>query len=311
VVKRWHNKNNWTKTEMPAQRLKIAIQKSGRLADDSLKLLAKCGISLTRGKDQLFCTSPNFPLDIYFVRDDDIPSFVSSHTCQIGIVGENILNENKFNEFTPEMSDLDTIMPLGFGKCRLSLAAPNDLKYVTIKDIEKKTIATSYPFTLKNFLREQNIDARIVTMSGAVEIAPRIKMADAICDLVSTGGTLVANGLKELDVIVQSQAVLIKNNNLQPPENDILNRFIMRIKGVMEAEQRKYIMLNAPISALESIKKILPGSDSPTIIPLQGRDDMVAIHAVCMENVFWETMEDLKSCGASAILVVPIEKMLN
>jgi len=292
-------------------KLKIAIQKSGRLADESLELLAKCGIRLTKGKDQLFCTAQDFPLDVFFVRDDDIPSFVSSNVCQIGIVGQNVLNEEQLDMRDDKIAELDVLMPLGFGKCRLSLAGPEGFIYEGPQSLNGKTIATTYTATLKKFLADNNVNARIVTMSGAVEIAPRIKMADLICDLVSTGGTLAANGLRELAPVVKSQSVLISGRNASTEQKSILARLLMRIKGVHEAETRKYIMMNAPVSALAAIKKILPGSDSPTIIPLQGRDDLVAIHAVCMENVFWETMEDLKALGASAILVVPIEKMLD
>jgi ATP phosphoribosyltransferase len=292
-------------------KIKIAIQKSGRLASDSLELLAKCGIRLTKGKDQLFCTAQNFPLDVFFVRDDDIPSFVSSNVCQIGIVGQNVLNEKQLDFLDDKMVDLDVLMPLGFGKCRLSLAGPKDFYYNDPQCLTGKTIATSYAATLKKFLTDNGVNARIVNMSGAVEIAPRIKMADLICDLVSTGGTLAANGLNELKTIVKSQSVLIGGCEATSTQKMILERLIMRIKGVQEAETRKYIMMNAPASALNAIKKILPGSSSPTIIPLQESDDLVAIHAVCMENVFWETMEDLKALGASAILVMPIEKMLD
>lgn len=291
-------------------RLKIAIQKSGRLAEPSLSLLEKCGIKLQKSKDQLFCKAENFALDVLFVRDDDIPSFVAAGVCQAGIVGSNVLIEKKA-ELNGNADKLETLEPLGFGKCRLSLAAPESFVFSGAKSLEGKTIATSYRAILSDYLKEHNVSARIISMSGAVEIAPRMKMADMICDLVSTGATLAANGLKELDTVFRSEAVLIKNNQMSQQSQELLDRLLLRMKGQQRAEQSKYIMLHAPIASLEAIKSVLPGSESPTIVPIQGCDDKVALHAVCNEGVFWNTMEALKQKGASAILVVPIEKMLD
>ena len=292
-------------------RLKIAVQKSGRLADLSSDLLKSCGIKLTKSKDQLFCRAKNFPLDVFFVRDDDIPAFVATDVCQIGMVGENVLYEKLADDENDAASDVETIMPLGFGECRLCIATPHGFTYDSVKSLEGLKIATSYAGILRKYLNDNGVKAEIMTMEGAVEIAPRTGMADVICDLVSTGATLASNGLTEVDTILESQAVLIKNKNISDAEQAILDRLILRLKGVRRAETSKYIMLHTPLSALEEIKAALPGSESPTVIPLQGFDDKVAIHAVCEEGVFWDTMEELKAKGASSILVLPIEKMLD
>ena len=297
-------------------RLKIAIQKSGRLYDDSMDLLKKCGIKLVRSKDQLFCRSGNFPIDVYFVRDDDIPAFVSEGVCQLGIVGENVLVEKQARaaasaESVSSLTNIETLLPLGFGKCRLSLAVPHSFDYTDVSSLEGKTIATSYKGILGQYLAEKNVNAKIVTMEGAVEIAPRTKLADAICDLVSTGATLATNGLTETDIVFTSQSILIQNPSISDEEKDLLERFILRLKGVLRSQSSKYIMLHSPIDKLEDIKAALPGSESPTVVPLEGLDNTVAVHAVCDESVFWNTMEDLKSKGASSILVLPIEKMLD
>lgn len=292
-------------------RLQIAIQKSGRLYDESIDLLKKCGISLTRSKDQLFCKSGNFPVDVFFVRDDDIPAFVSEGVCQIGIVGENVLIEKQATAQDGPLDAIDTLLPLGFGKCRLSLAVPHDFDYDGPASLAGKTIATSYKGILKQYLDDQGIKAKIVTMEGAVEIAPRTGLADAICDLVSTGATLATNGLKETDIVFESQSVLIQNTSIDAEVQDILDRLVLRLKGVLRSRSSKYIMLHSPVSKLDDIRDALPGSESPTIVPLEGTDDRVAVHAVCDEAVFWDTMEDLKAKGASAILVLPIEKMLD
>jgi len=292
-------------------RLKLAIQKSGRLADDCRDLLEQCGIKFTKSKDQLFCQAQNFPLDLFFVRDDDIPAFVASSVCQIGIVGRNVLSEEMISSPNQKLKSVKEIMALGFGKCRLSLAVPHSFAYEGVCSLEGKTIATSYEGLLSEFLKQNNVNAEIVDMRGAVEIAPRVGMADAICDLVSTGSTLAVNGLKEVEVIFRSEASLIRNENISSKLVEILDRLLLRIKGVQQAGASKYIMLHAPAAALDDIRKVIPGSDSPTVLALQGRNDKVAIHAVCNEGIFWETMEDLRSRGATDILVVSIEKMLN
>lgn len=296
---------------MTETRLKLAIQKSGRLADDTRDLLDKCGIGFTKSRDQLFCTSQNFPIDLFFVRDDDIPAFVASGVCQIGIVGQNVLSEEKLVSKNRKLQQVDEIMELGFGRCRLSLAAPHDFDYQGAKSLEGKTIATSYAGLLGEFLHRQGVNADIVDMRGAVEIAPRVGVADVVCDLVSTGATLAVNGLCEVETLFRSQSVLIACRDMATGEREILERLMSRLRGVLQAANSKYIMFHAPVSGLEEIRKVIPGSESPTILQLQNGSDKVAVHAVCNEGVFWETMEDLRSKGATDILVVPIEKMLE
>ncbi len=292
------------------KRLKMAIQKSGRLADISLQLLEKCGISFARSRDQLLCRAQNFPLDIFLVRDDDIPAFLATDVCQLGILGQNVFLEKQVLG-NGDFSSLAELLPLGHGKCRLSIAVPHEFGYESIESLNGKVIATSYKGLLGQYLATHNIKADIVTMEGAVEVAPRTHLADVICDLVSTGSTLISNGLAEKDVILQSQAVLVTNQISDPEISALADKITSRIKAVLRAENSRYIMLNSPTESLEAIKAVLPGSQSPTVMPLQGCDDMVAVHAVCEEGVFWDTMEDLKANGANSILVVPIEKMLD
>ena len=291
-------------------RLKIAIQKSGRLSEKSFALLEKAGISLQKSKDQLLCRARNFPLDIFLVRDDDIPAFLVNQVCQLGIIGQNTLLETQLLE-AETYGGLSQVIELGFGRCRLSIAVPNDMPYDGLESLAGRTIATSYRGLLTDFLAARGVAANIVTMEGAVEVAPRTHLADAICDLVSTGNTLISNGLVEQDVILQSQAVVVQNNNMQDDLKSLCETLLARINAVLRAERSRYIMLNSPVAALDEIKAVLPGSQSPTVMPLQGNDDMVAVHAVCDEQVFWSTMEALKARGASSILVVPIEKMLD
>ena len=292
------------------KRLKIAIQKSGRLSDMSIQLLEKCGILLAKSRDQLLCRAQNFPLDIFLVRDDDIPAFLATDVCQLGIIGQNTLLEKQAIG-NGNFSILEQVLPIGHGKCRLSIAVPHDFKYDSIASLNGKVIATSYKGLLGQYLKIHKIKADIVTMEGAVEVAPRTHLADIICDLVSTGSTLSSNGLVEKDVILQSQAVLVKNQINNPEIAALADKIASRIEAVLRAENSRYIMLNCPSKSLEAIKAVLPGSQSPTVMPLQGRNDMVAVHAVCEEGVFWDTMEDLKMNGANSILVVPIEKMLD
>ena len=288
------------------QRLKIAIQKSGRLAEESRDLLSDCGIELIKSKDQLFCTAKDFPLDVFFVRDDDIPAFVESGVCQAGIVGENVLYEHGY-----DADNMKILRELGFGTCRLSLAAPHEMDFDGPGSLQGKHIATSYPGRLKTYLDKNNIAAKIVTMQGAVEIAPRVHMADLICDLVSTGGTLAMNGLREIEPIFHSQAVLVRHGTISGIQETLLKRLCARLDGVNQARESKYIMLHAPVTALEDIRAVLPGAQTPTILNLQDCADTVAVHAVCNEDIFWSTMEDLKAKGAHDILVLPIEKMMR
>jgi ATP phosphoribosyltransferase len=293
------------------QRLKIAVQKSGRLADASLDILKTCGVKFHRTKDQLYCRSKNFPIDIYFLRDDDIPSFVATNSCQIGIVGENVLLEKQYIEQQADYQSLSILLKLGFGRCRLSIAVPRGTEYTAPQWLNGKTIATSYDGVLQRYLDDNNIKAKIINMQGAVEIAPRIGTSDAICDLVSTGTTLTMNGLVEKDIVLQSESVLIQNRQLTQTQNEILDCLLTRMKGVIRAKSSKYIMLHAPKANLDDIIARLPGSEDPTVLKLSSDDNVVAIHAVCDEEVFWETMESLKAAGASSILVLPIEKMLD
>jgi len=294
------------------ERLRIAVQKSGRLTDDSLDLLHRCGLKFSRGKDQLMCYGENMPLDVLFVRDDDIPDLVQEDVCDLGLVGLNVLEEKRLAmaaRGTPPRIEL--LQKLDFGRCRLSLAVPQDFRFEGLPGIVGKRIATTYPHVLASFLRENSIDAEIVTLSGAVEIAPRLGRADLICDLVATGSTLTANNLREVAVVMQSQVALVRTPVALPDvKADWVRRLLVRIDGVQQVRESKYIMLHAPRAALPQIKRLLPGSESPTVIPLDGVGDKVAVHAVCRETVFWETLESLKAAGASAVLVLPVEKML-
>ena len=293
-------------------RLKLAVQKSGRLTDPSLDLLARCGLKLSRGKDQLVGFGENMPLDVLFVRDDDIPDLVQEDVCDLGLVGLNVLEERRLElAARGAQARFETLRTLDFGRCRLSLAVPEGATWSGAASLRGRRIATTYPYTLTRYLRERDIEAEIVTLSGAVEIAPRLGRADLICDLVSTGSTLQANHLREVETVLESQAVLIRTPVPLPADKDAwLGRLLKRIDGVQQVKESKYIMLHAPRSALPAIKRLLPGSESPTVIPLEGSPDRIAIHAVCRENVFWETLEGLKAAGATSVLVLPVEKML-
>lgn len=292
------------------QNLCIALQKSGRLADGSLALLEKCGINVKASRNQLLIQDNEFGLDLIFARDDDIPGLIATGVCDLGIIGENLLAE--YRGSTPEIADtLETIMPLGFSKCRLSLATPKIQKYQSINDLNGKVIATSYPKTLSHFLQQKNIDAKIVTMHGSVELAPQIEIADLICDLVSSGTTLSENGLHEFIQVSSSQAILVRRDSiLNKYKQNLLDRLIMRISGVLNAKQNRYIMLHIERIKLPLLIDILPGSESPTVLELNSIPDKVAVHVVCLEEVFWDTIEKLKGIGASSILVLPIEKMV-
>jgi len=294
------------------QRIKIAVQKTGRLTDHSLDLLERCGLKVTQSKNQLFCYGENMPIDILLVRDDDIPGLVSDDVCDLGIVGLNIVEEKR-QELLHDgrQAMFKQVFELDFGHCRLSLAAPEGTSYDGIKSLNNSRIATSYVGLLRDYLNTNGIDAEIVYFSGAVEIAPKLGRADYICDLVSTGSTLEANGLSEVDVLLQSEAVVIQTRaELSADKQALVDRMLQRLDGVLQVRESKYIMLHAPRSSLAEIRALLPGSEAPTVMPLDGSDDKVAIHAVCRENVFWETLENLKAAGASSLLVLPVEKML-
>ena len=295
---------------MDEARLKIAVQKAGRLTEPSLDLLARCGLKLSRGKDQLFAYGENMPLDVLFVRDDDIPDLVREDVCDLGLVGLNVLEEKRL-ALGSRAPNLESVRGLEFGCCRLSLAVPKEFDYQGLAALRGLRIATTYPHLLEQFLRERDVSASIVRLSGSVEIAPRLGRADLICDLVSTGSTLEANHLTEVETLLQSHAVLIRTPlKLPQPKAEWVERILQRIDGVQQVRESKYIMLHAPRAALAEIRRLLPGSEAPTILPLEGCTDKVAVHAVCRENVFWETLESLKKVGASALLVLPVEKML-
>src|SRR5271154_2770537 len=293
-------------------RLKIAVQKSGRLTDASLDLLSLCGLKYTRGKDQLMCYGENMPLDVLFGRDDGIPHLVQEDVCDLGLVGLNVVQEKRLAFAKRAIAPLfETVQLLDFGRCKLCIAVPDGFEYRGAESLQGKRIATTYPNILARFLAERGIAAEVVVLSGSVEIAPRLGRADVICDLVSTGSTLAANHLRQVETVLESQAALIRTPvPIAPDKQDWTRRLLMRIDGVEQVKGSKYIMLHAPRSALAAIAKLLPGSEAPTVIPLEGLGDRVAVHAVCRENVFWETLEQLKAAGASSVLVLPVEKML-
>ncbi len=297
---------------MDEPRLKLAVQKAGRLTDPSLDLLTRCGLKLARGKDQLFGFGENMPLDVLFVRDDDIPDLVQEDVCDLGLVGLDVLEEKRL-ELAARGQDVrfQSLRMLDFGRCRLSLAVPEGFAWQGLASLRGRRIATTFPYLLERYLKTRDIHAEVVTLSGAVEIAPRLGRADLICDLVSTGSTLQANHLKEVEMVLESHVVLIRTPvRLAPAKDEWVQRLLKRIDGVQQVRESKYIMLHAPRDALAEIRRLLPGSESPTVIPLDGSPDRVAVHAVCRENVFWETLESLKKAGASALLVLPVEKML-
>jgi len=294
-------------------RIKIAVQKSGRLTDHSLELLVRCGLSYSRGKDQLICYGENMPVDVLLVRDDDIPRLVQEDICDLGIVGVNIIEERRLELIGQGETDLFTeIGRLDFGQCRLSFGLPAGVPFTGPQQLQGKRIATTYPRILADYLKRHGVEAQIVAFSGAVEIAPSLGKADLICDLVSSGSTLRAHQLYEAATILESRAALIQTpKKILAEKAQWLQRLLLRIQGVLQVKESKYIMLHAPRSALKAITALLPGAEAPTIIPLEGRDDKVAVHAVCRENVFWETLEQLKEAGASSMLVLPVEKMLS
>ena len=286
--------------EQMSSKLRLAIQKSGRLSEDSIKLLKDCGIDLRNVKDRLKTESDNFPLEIFFLRDDDIPEYVSDGVADIGIVGENVVYEKN--------KQVEVVEKLGFGKCRLCFAVDKSIDYS--KDyLQNKRIATSYPVLVQKYLVENNIKATIHEISGSVEIAPGIGLADAVCDLVSSGSTLFMNGLKEVETILKSEAVLIRNNNLNEEQEKLLAKILFRIQAVKKAKNNKYILLNAPNNKLNEIVALLPGMKSPTVLPL-ATEGWSSVHSVLNENDFWNIIEQLKDHGAEGILVVPIEKMI-
>jgi len=298
--------------DAPEQRIKIAVQKTGRLTDHSLDLLERCGLKVRKSKDQLFCYGENMPIDLLLVRDDDIPGLVADDVCDLGICGLNVVEEKRLERSANGKNALfKRVYDLDFGHCRLSIAAPEGVKFEGPASLENKRIATSYVGILSDYLKKNTVSADIEYFSGAVEIAPKLGKADFICDLVSTGGTLKANGLEEVATLLDSEAVIIQTQvPLSDSKQDLVDKILQRLDGVLQVRESKYIMLHAPRSALREIRDLLPGTEAPTVVPLDGSTDRVAIHAVCHENVFWETLENLKAAGASSLLVLPVEKML-
>jgi ATP phosphoribosyltransferase len=283
------------------KRLKIGIQKSGRLYEDSVQLLRECGIDLRNVKDRLRTESDNFPLEVFFLRDDDIPQYVEDGVADCGIVGENVLYEKN--------KRVEVVEKLGFGKCRLSVAVPRSQPYGGVQELAGKRIATSYPHLVGKFLADRGVQAEIHEISGSVEIAPGIGLADVVADLVSSGSTLFMNGLREVETILQSQAVLVRNPAIAPEQSALLDRLLFRIQAVKKAKRNKYVLLNAPNDKLQEIIALLPGMKSPTVLPL-AESGWSSVHSVLSEDEFWDKIEQLKAAGAQGILVVPIEKMV-
>ena len=282
-------------------RLKIAIQKSGRLNEDSIKLLKSCGISINNGKDQLKVSVSNFPIDILYLRNSDIPQYIEDGVADIAIVGENLLIEKK--------NKVEIVKRLGFSKCKVCLAVPKEVENNSLTYFEGKKIATSYPNTLQAFLKDNSINAEIHTIAGSVEIAPNIGLADGICDIVSSGNTLFKNGLKETLTILNSEAVLVKTSQFSSEKENILSKLLFRINAVLRAKNTKYILMNVPENKVEDVTKILPVLKSPTILPL-AQKGWCSLHSVIDENQFWEVIDELKDAGAEDILIVPIDKMV-
>lgn len=288
--------------------LRIAVQKNGRLREASESLLRQCGLDFASSRDALLIPCKNFPAEILLVRDDDVPQLVSSGVCQLGVVGFNVFAENG------EMVDLkcDISRKLGFAECRLAIASPRESKFDGLKSLEGKRIATTYPRLLRKFLDNHRINSQVICVSGSVEVTPMLEIADAICDLVATGTTLRSHGLEERATVLESEGILLRSVAIDDAEvASLIDRFLLRIDGVQAARQSKYIMLNTHRKNLESIVKLIPGMERPTVVPLEGHPDMIALHAVARENIFWETIESLKKSGATSILVVPIEKIIE
>ena len=283
------------------KKIRIAVQKSGRLHDDSLQLLKDAGISVDNGKEQLKAASRNFPLEVFYLRNGDIPQYLRDGVVDIAIIGENVLIEKG--------EDITTAEKLGFSKCRVSLAVPKSFKYTGLSDLEGKKIATSYPNTINSFLAEKGISAELHIINGSVEIAPNIGLADAVCDIVSSGSTLFKNNLKEVEVLLKSEAVLAVSPLISEERNEILNKLQFRIQSVLRARRSKYILLNIPNDKLDAVIRLLPGMRSPTVLPLAEKG-WSSIHTVIEEERFWEVINELKQNGAEGILVAPIEKMV-
>ncbi|MCH1919188.1 ATP phosphoribosyltransferase [Shewanella sp. A3A] len=296
-----------------SKRIRIAIQKSGRLSKESQQLLKLCGVKFNVNEQRLIAHADNMPLDLLRVRDDDIPGLVMDGVVDLGIVGENVLEEEQLErEALGKNAEVNKLRQLDFGACRLSLAVPNEVEYDGPQSLQNMRLATSYPNLLRRYMNQQGIAYRDCMLKGSVEVAPRAGLADGICDLVSTGATLEANGLYETDVIFRSMACLIQSNQTQDPaQQALINKLMSRINGVIRARESKYILLHAPTDKLDKIVSLLPGAENPTVLPLNDDTNRVAIHAVSSEDLFWDTMEELEALGATSILVMPIEKMMG
>ncbi len=282
-------------------KIRIAIQKSGRLNQDSLKILKDCGISIDNGKDQLKASSRNFPLEVFYLRNGDIPQYLRDGVVDIAIIGENVLIEKGV--------DIEFVERLGFSKCKVSLAIPKTVEYNSVKDFEGKRIATSYPNTVKDYLDKKGVKADLHIINGSVEIAPNIGLADAICDIVSSGSTLFKNNLKEVEVMLKSEAVLAVSSKISEARKEILKKIQFRIQAVLKARRSKYVLMNVPNDKLDTILKLLPGMRSPTVLPL-AEEGWSSVHTVINQDTFWEVIDELKQVGAEGILVCPIEKMV-
>ncbi|TRW50104.1 ATP phosphoribosyltransferase [Aliidiomarina halalkaliphila] len=298
---------------MSNERLTIAVQKSGRLSKESMKLLEACGVKFNLHEARLMAHSTSHPVDLLRVRDDDIPGLVMDGVVDLGLVGENVLEEERLERAIKQQANGFTqLRRLDFGFCRLSVAVPKEENYQGLQDLNGKKIATTYPRILESYLKKQGVNARTVMLTGSVEVAPRAGLADAICDLVSTGATLEANGLVEQEVIFRSQVQIIQRAEaLSESKQALVDKLLTRLDGVQLAKESKYIMLHAPKDRLEEVEAILPGAERPTVLALSHTDEQVAVHVVSTENLFWETMEQLKALGCSSILVMPIEKMMG
>ena len=284
------------------ENIRIAIQKSGRLNEESLKLLKSCGIAINNGKDQLKTSSSNFPIEVYYLRNGDIPQYLRDGVVDLAIIGENLILEKG--------DDIPTLEPLGFSKCRVSIAVPKGEAYSGVADLAGKRIATSYPKTVQKYLSEWNIKADLHIINGSVEIAPNIGLSDAICDIVSSGSTLFKNNLKEVEVLFKSQAVLVGGNNLSAAKKEILETFLFRIRAVNAGKNSRYIIMNVPNYAIDTISKMLPVLKSPTVMPLV-EEGWSSLHSVINKNTFWEMVDELKAAGARDILVCPIERIIQ
>ncbi len=292
-------------------RLRIAMQKSGRLTEPALDLLNRCGLSFRQSRDKLFCFGEGEPVDLLLVRDDDIPGLIAQGVCDLGIVGRNVLNEFKLTQTGLDAEPLNELRPLGFGRCRLSIAVPNELDYQGPQQLEGRRIATSYPGLLGEWLRSHGVNAGVVTLAGSVEIAPKLGTADAICDLVQSGGTLVANQLREADILLESQAVLAGPLTLPVDERgDMLELLLKRLDGVIQVRESRLLLLQTSRATLEAVTRLLPGGPQPTLLPVLGQPDQLMLQALCAGEVSWRQLEEIKKAGAREMFVLPVEKML-